>query len=207
MRAVSGPVALLLAMAVALLAAAACGGDSFSLPTPGPGGETVIRINMGDNFFSPSAITIRTGQKYILELHNRGKAAHNLRIAGPDLTFDTADDITSELISGGKTGILAVEMTTDGTSSFRSDPQAVEMDGTLTSWTKPLIPSPTPSPTPPPTPSPTPSPEATATAAPQATATPEGSPTAETSPTVEATTTPEATATEAPISTIPPSTP
>jgi flagellin-like protein len=193
MRAVSGPVALLLAMAVALLAAAACGGDSFSLPTPGPGGETVIRINMGDNFFSPSAITIRTGQKYILELHNRGKAAHNLRIAGPDLTFDTADDITSELISGGKTGILAVEMTTDGTFSFRSDPQAVEMEGTLTSWTKPLIPSPTPSPTP--------SPEATATAAPQATATPEGSPTA------AATTTPGATATEAPISTIPPSTP
>ena len=176
------------------MAAAACGGDSFSLPTPGPGGETIIRIDMGDNFFSPNDITIRTGQKYILELRNRGKAAHNLRIAGPDLEFDTDDDIASELIDGGKTGTLALEMTTDGTFPFRCDPHAVEMEGTLTVWTKPVIPSPTPSPTPSPEPSPTPTPEVTAT--------PEASPAA------GATTTPEATATEEPpISTIPPSGP
>jgi plastocyanin len=188
MRALSGPVALLLAMALALLAAAACGGESFSLPTPGPGGETIIRIDMGDNFFSPNAITIRTGQKYILELRNRGKAAHNLRIAGPDQTFDTDDDIASELIDGGKTGTLALEMTTDGTFPFRCDPHAVEMEGKLNVWTKPVIPSPTPSPTPSPEPSPTPTPEVTPT--------PEGSPAA------------EATATEEPpVSTIPPSTP
>jgi len=193
MRAVSGPVALLLAMALALLAAAACGGDSFNLPTPGPGGETIIRIDMGDNFFSPNNITIRTGQKYILELHNRGKAAHNLRIAGPDQTYDTDDDIASELIDGGKTGTLALEMTTDGTFPFRCDPHAVEMEGKLNVWTKPVIPSPTPSPTPSPEPSPTPTPEVTPT--------PEGSPAA------EATTTPGATATEPPVSTVPPSTP
>jgi len=193
MRAVSGPMALLLAMALALLAAAACGGDSFSLPTPGPGGETIIRIDMGDNFFSPNAITIQTGQKYILELRNRGKAPHNLRIAGPDLKFDTDDDIASELIDGGKRGTLALEMTTDGTFPFRCDPHAVEMEGTLNVWTKPVIPSPTPSPTPSPEPSPTPTPEVTPT--PELTATPEGSPTA------------EATATEPPVSTIPPSTP
>ena len=198
MRALSGPLALLLAMALALLAATACGGGSFSLPTPGPGGETIIRINMGDNFFSPSAITIRTGQKYILELHNRGKAAHNLRIAGPDLTYDTSDDIASELINGGKTGTLAVEMTTDGTFPFRCDPHAVEMEGTLTVWTEPLIPSPTASPTPSPEPTPTPTPTVTAT--------PEVTPPAvETVPPQE-TATPAATE-EPPISTIPPSTP
>ena len=194
MRAVSGPVALLLAMALALLAAAACGGDSFNLPTPGPGGETIIRIDMGDNFFSPNAITIRTGQKYILELRNRGKAPHDLRIAGPDLEFDTDDDIASDLIDGGKTGTLALEMTTDGTFPFRCDPHAVEMEGTLTVWTKPVIPSPTPSPTP--------SPEPTLTPTPEVTATPEGSPGAEASPTAEATATEEA-----PVSTIPPSEP
>jgi len=192
MRALSGPAALLLAMALALLAAAACGGDSFSLPTPGPGGETIIRIDMGDNFFSPNAITIRTGQKYILELRNRGKAPHDLRIAGPDLEFDTDDDIASDLIDGGKTGTLALEMTTDGTFPFRCDPHAVEMEGTLTVWTKPLIPSPTPSPTPSPEPTPTPG----------VTLTPEGSPAPEASPTAEATATEEA-----PVSTIPPSEP
>jgi len=200
MRALSGPAALLLAMALALLAAAACGGDSFSLPTPGPGGETIIRIDMGDNFFSPNAITIRTGQKYILELRNRGKAPHNMRIAGPDLEFDTDDDIASDLIDGGKTGTLALEMTTDGTFPFRCDPHAVEMEGTLTVWTEPVIPSPTPSPTP--------SPEPTLTPTAEVTVTPEASPGAETSPTAAATTTAEATATEeAPVSTIPPSEP
>ena len=194
MRALSGPLTLLLAMALALLAATACGGGSFSLPTPGPGGETVVRINMGDNFFSPSAITIRTGQKYILELHNRGKEAHNLRITGPDLAYDTGDDIASELIDGGKTSTLAVEMTTDGVFPFRCDPHAVEMEGTLTAWTEPAIPSPTPSPTPSPeptqTPTPTVTPPAVETVPPQQTATPAATP-------------PE----EAPISTIPPSTP
>jgi plastocyanin len=199
MRAVSGPVALLLAMALSLLAAVACGGESFSLPTPGPGGETVIRVGMGDNFFSPSTITVRTGQKYIFELHNRGKDDHNVRINGPDLAFDTADDITSDVISGGKTAVLAVEIATDGTFSFRSDPQGAEMEGTLVSWTEPSIPSPTPSPTPSPEPTPTPTPEVTPT--------PVTTPTAEVSPTAAATVTPEATATEAPISTIPPSTP
>ena len=194
MRALSGPVCLLLAMALALLAvAAACGGESFSLPTPGPGGETVIRIEMRDNFFSPNDITIRANQKYILELRNRGHAPHNLCIAGPDLEFDTDDDIASELIDGGKTDLFPLEMTVAGTFPFRCDPHAVEMEGTLTVWTKPFIPSPTPSPTPSPEPSPTPTPEVTPT--PELTATPEGSPTA------------EATATEPPVSTIPPSTP
>src|SRR3972149_4174662 len=108
MRVLSGPACLLLAMALALLAVAvACGGESFSLPTPGPDGETVIRIEMRDNLFSPNNITLRTNQKYILELRNRGKAPHNLRIAGPDLEFDTDDDIASDLIDGGKTDLFS----------------------------------------------------------------------------------------------------
>jgi hypothetical protein len=212
MRALFRPAALLLAMTLALLvAAAACGSESSSLPTPGPGGETVIRIVMRDNSFSPSAITIEVNKKYILELRNRGKETHNLRIAGPDGEFDTDDDIASEPISGGKTGSLALEMTVAGTFPFRSDLQAVEMKGTLTVWVKPFIPSPTPSPTPTPTPEATPTPEETLT--PEATATeeaptPEETLTPEVTPTPEETLTPEATATEeAPISTIPPSGP
>ena len=207
MRALVRPAALLLGMALALLVAAvACGGESFSLPTPGPGGETVIRIVMRDNAFSPSDITIEANKPYIFELRNRGKAAHNLRIAGPDGEFNTDDDIVSDLINGGKTGTLALEMTATGTFPFRCDTHAVEMVGTLTVWVKPAIPSPTPSPTPTPTPEATPTPEETLT--PEATLTPEVTPTPEETPTPEATVTPEATATEeAPISTIPPSGP
>ena len=178
MRAFSGPAALALAMVLALLAlAAACGGESFSLPTPGPGGETVIRIEMRDNVFSPNDITIEANKKYILELRNRGKAAHDLRIAGPDLQFDTEDDIASELINGGKTGTLPLEMTVTGTFPFRCDPHAVEMEGTLTVWVKPFIPSPTPSPSPTPTPEATPTPTPGAEGTPAAEASPAGTPT------------------------------
>jgi len=165
-------------MVLALLAlAAACGGESFSLPTPGPGGETVIRIEMRDNVFSPNDITIEANKKYILELRNRGKAPHNLRIAGPDLQFDTEDDIASELINGGKTGTLPLEMTVTGTFPFRCDPHAVEMEGTLTVWVKPFIPSPTPSPSPTPTPEATPTPTPGAEGTPAAEASPAGTPT------------------------------
>jgi len=178
-------------MALALLAAAAaCGGDSYSPPTPGPGGETVIRIDMRDNFFSPSDITIEANKKYIFELRNRGKAPHDLHIAGPDLDYDTEDDIKSDLINGGKTGTLALNMTVAGTFPFRCDPHAVEMEGTLTAWVKPIIPSPTPSPTPTPTPAATPTPEGTPGT--EGTPTPESSPAPEASPTAEETPTPEA---------------
>jgi len=204
MRALSGPAALVPAMALVLLVlAAACGGESFSLPTPGPGGETVIRIDMRDNSFSPSDITIEANKKYIFELRNRGNAAHNLRIAGPDGEFDTDDDIASELINGGKTGALAVEMSVAGTFPFRCDPHAVEMEGKLTVWVKPFIPSPTASPTPTPTPTPL------VTATPAATPAAEGTPAPEATLPVEETPTPEVspTAEQPPISTIPPSTP
>ena len=146
------PAALLLAIALGLLiVAAACGGSSTILPTPGPNGETVIRIDMGDNFFFPNAITIRANQKYILALHNKGKEAHNLRIAGPDGQFDTEDDIVLDDIKGGKRDTLALDLNVPGTFEFRSDSQAVEMTGALTVWVMPTIPPPTPSPEPIPT--------------------------------------------------------
>jgi plastocyanin len=154
------------------LLAAACGGDSESGPaTPGPEGEIVIRVEMRNNRFSPSAFTVRAGRDYLLELRNKDGEIHNLRIAGIDNEYGTDDDLLSDDVDPGKTGSLEFRFDQPGVFDFRSDSHEIDMWGTLTVWEAPPIatwvpatPSPTAaaeSPTPSPTgeaESPTPSP-------------------------------------------------
>jgi plastocyanin len=154
------------------LLAPACGGDSEDgLPKPGPGGETVIRIEMRNNSFSPSTLTVRVGTDYLLELRNEDGEAHNLRIAGIDNEYETDDDLVSDNVEPGKTDSLGFRFDQPGIFDFRSDSRPIGMLGTITAWEAPPIatwvpvtPSPTAtveSPTPSPTAaveSPTPSP-------------------------------------------------
>jgi plastocyanin len=137
------------------LLALACGGGSESgLPTPGPAGETVIRVEMRNNLFSPSLLTVRAGRDYLLELHNKDGEAHNLRIIGIDNEYETDDDLMSDDVAPGETGSLAFRIDQTGVYAFRSDSYPITMVGTLTVWEAPPIatwvpvtPSPTPSPT------------------------------------------------------------
>jgi len=189
--------ALVLASLLGLLASACGGGSEGVLPTPGPAGEAVIRVEMRNNFFSPSALTVRAGRDYLLELHNRDGEAHNLRIAGIDNEYETDDDLVSDDVDPGKTGSLEVRIDQPGVYDFRSDSHLISMVGTLTVWEAPPIatwvpvtPSPTPSPTAA-AESPTPSPTAEAET-PTPSPTPEAgsltpSPTAAESPTPTAT--------------------
>lgn len=168
--------ALMLASLLGLLASA-CGGDSGDgLPTPGPAGETVIRVEMRNNFFFPSSLTVRAGKDYLLELRNKDGEAHNLRIAGIDNEYETDDDLVSDNVDPGKTGSLGFRLDQAGVYDFRSDSHLISMVGTLTVWEAPPIATwvpPTPSPTAAaesPTPSPTvaaasPTPSPTAAAA------------------------------------------
>ncbi|KPK22084.1 MAG: hypothetical protein AMJ76_00865 [Dehalococcoidia bacterium SM23_28_1] len=120
--------------------APACGGGSESvLPPPGPGGETVIRIEMRDNLFSPSGLTVRAGGDYILELRNRDGEAHNLRIAGLDNEYETEDDLVSDNVDPGKAGSLEFSIDQPGIFDFRSDSDPISMVGTLTVWEAPPI--------------------------------------------------------------------
>ncbi len=139
-----------LASLLALLALACGGGSESVLPTPGPGGETVIRIEMRNNSFSPSALTVRAGRDYLLELRNRDGEAHNLRIAGIDNEYETDDDFVSDNVDPGKTGSLGFRIGQPGVYDLRSDSQPITMVGTVTVWEAPpiatLVPA-TPSPT------------------------------------------------------------
>jgi len=167
--------ALVLVSLLGLLASA-CGGESEgALPTTGPEGEAVIRVEMRNNSFSRSALTIRAGRDYLLELRNRDGEAHNLRIAGIDNEYETEDDLVSDDVDPGKTGTMKLRIDQPGVYDFRSDSHLISMAGTLTVWEAPPIATwvpPTPSPTPE-AESPTPSPAAEAES-PTPTATPAG---------------------------------
>ena len=161
---------LMLACLLGLLAPACGGGSESVLPTPGPAGEAVIRVEMRNGFFSPSGLTIRAGGDYILELRNRDGKAYNLRIAGPDGKYETEDDLVSDNVDSGKTGSLALRIDQPGSYDFRSDSEPISMVGTLTVWEAPPIAT-----LPPPTPRPTPSPSPTGEAeSPTPTASPAG---------------------------------
>jgi plastocyanin len=109
---------------------------------------------MRNNSFSPSALTVRAGKDYLLELRNQDHEAHDVRIAGIDDEYETADDIVSDSVDPGKTGSLQFRIDEPGIFDFRSDSDPISMVGTLTVWEPPPIATwvpPTPSPTPSPT--------------------------------------------------------
>jgi len=142
--------ALSLAFLLGLLASACGGGSEIGPPTPGPGGETVIRIEMRNSLFSPSALTVRAGKDYLLELRNEDREAHDVRIAGIDNQYETEDDIVSDTVDPGKTASLELRIDQPGIFDFRSDSEPITMLGTLTVWEPPPIATwvpPTPSPT------------------------------------------------------------
>ena len=162
--------ALVLASLLGLLAPACGGGSESVLPTPGPAGETVIRVEMRNGRFSPSGLTVRAGRDYLLELRNRDGEARNLRIAGLDNEYETDDDVVSDNVDPGKTGSLELRIDQPGVYDFRSDSQPISMVGTLTVWEAPPIATWVP-----PTPSPTASPSPTGEAeSPTPTASPAG---------------------------------
>jgi plastocyanin len=131
--------ALGLATLLGLIAPACGGGSESSLPAPGPEGEAVIRVEMRNNFFFPSTLTVRAGGDYILELRNEDDEAHNLRIAGIDNEYETGDDLVSDDVAPGKTGSLAFRIDQPGVYDFRSDSQLISMVGSLTVWEAPPI--------------------------------------------------------------------
>ena len=99
----------------------------------------MIRVEMRNNGFSPSGLTVRAGRDYLLELRNRDGEAHNLRIAGIDNEYGTGDDLVSDNVDPGKTGSLEFRIDQAGVYNFRSDSQPISMVGALTVWEAPPI--------------------------------------------------------------------
>jgi len=104
--------------------------------TPGgtPGGG--LAVLMKDNLFEPADLTVKAGAAATFELKNEGVAVHNMRIAGPDGSYNTDDDAVSDplTIAGGATGKVDWTAPAEaGQIKFQCDFHvAVGMIGTIT---------------------------------------------------------------------------
>ena len=96
--------------------------------------DVTLDLTMGDSFFEPNELEVEAGQSFRINLTHDGKLVHNLRIAGLDNEYETADDLisTPSPLRSGEGGELVGQIDEPGVYRFRSDFQAGEMTGTIT---------------------------------------------------------------------------
>lgn len=138
---------LLLALAITFVGAFAATGDddggepavsdtpAESATTAPTGGGGNVAITMTDNKFDPTAVNVTAGASVTFDLTNKGVAIHNMRIAGPDGSYNTGDDAVSDpgLVSGGQTATLNWDAPSDaGEIIFQCDFHPTDMKGTIT---------------------------------------------------------------------------
>jgi len=119
------------------------GGGPSSSPTPDPRvagltPDVSFDINAGgetnDAFFGPDAVTASAGDVVEFVVTNTGSVSHNLRLAGLDDEYDTADDfeMPPNVILPGEVQRLVVKLDEPGTYRFRCDFHPLVQTGTLT---------------------------------------------------------------------------
>lgn len=101
-------------------------------PTPVPA-DLSLELSVSDAAFEPAALTVDAGKSFRITLANNGSFVHNLRIAGPDGIFRTADDIviTTPVNPGGR-GEVGGKIDAPGTYPFRDDYNQTIITGALT---------------------------------------------------------------------------
>jgi plastocyanin len=67
-----------------------------------------LAVVMKDNLFEPAELTVKAGASVTFDLNNEGIAPHNMRVAGPDGSYNTDDDAVSDpqLVNAGGTATL-----------------------------------------------------------------------------------------------------
>jgi len=95
-----------------------------------------IAVSMKDNIFEPAQLTVKAGASVTFDLKNEGVAPHNMRIAGPDGSYNTGDDAVSDpqLVNAGETAKVSWTAPDQaGEIKFQCDFHvALGMIGTLT---------------------------------------------------------------------------
>ncbi len=109
-------------------------GSETPSESPPDGGGPIV-VSMGDNFFDPKEINVDSGAAVTFDITNGGTAIHNMRIAGPDGSYNTSDDAVSDpqLVTGGQTATLSWDAPSDaGEIIFQCDFHPTDMKGTIT---------------------------------------------------------------------------
>jgi mono/diheme cytochrome c family protein/plastocyanin len=96
----------------------------------------VIEVPMQDNRFLRNNLRLPLGQPVTVRIVNQGQAAHNLRVAGPDGQWNTADDQTvpagGAYLPGGQQAEAALTFPQAGVFAFRCDLHPNDMWGYIT---------------------------------------------------------------------------
>jgi plastocyanin len=105
-------------------------GEEAAAGTGGPAPVTAVTMIATDNKFSLTAITIPVNTEITFTLENKGQAIHNWHVL--NLKDKDGKDITTQLLSGGKSETIKFTVTQTGTFDFLCDVHPVEMRGKLT---------------------------------------------------------------------------
>jgi uncharacterized cupredoxin-like copper-binding protein len=96
--------------------------------TPGPDDDPDVEVDVELEVratldgFEPAQLTVGAGESFRITVTNGDAFLQNLRIAGPDAEFDTADDLVSEEVENeGDTGVLVGTIDDPGTYEFWDD--------------------------------------------------------------------------------------
>ncbi len=94
----------------------------------------VIETEAKDNLFSLNDFKVKAGEEVTIKVKNSGSAPHNLRVAGVDGQFKTADDLVTspDLITAGNSGELKLKLAQAGTYVFHCDFHPNDMWGQIT---------------------------------------------------------------------------
>jgi len=102
-----------------------------------PGGQTLVASDTPRQFqFNGQAnptIQVSAGKPVTLTLDNKGTSTHNIQLAGPDGTFGTDDDVTTDpvAVGPGATGTVTFTPAKAGSYDFRCQFHPIEMTGKL----------------------------------------------------------------------------
>jgi plastocyanin len=105
-------------------------GEEAAAGAGGPAPVTAVTMIATDNKFSLTAITIPVNTEITFTLENKGQAIHNWHVL--NLKDKDGKDITTQLLSGGKSETIKFTVTQTGTFDFLCDVHPVEMRGKLT---------------------------------------------------------------------------
>lgn len=105
-------------------------GEEAAAGTGGPAPVTTITMVATDNKFSLTEITIPVNTEITFTLDNKGQAIHNWHVL--NLKDKDGKDITTQLLTGGKSETIKFTVTQTGTFDFLCDVHPVEMRGKLT---------------------------------------------------------------------------
>jgi plastocyanin len=100
---------------------------------PGPVTGDTFEIEEGDNFFVQNNFQVSVGQEVTVRVTNNGQNLHNLRIAGPDGEWFTADDFVvpsdGSFLEGGQSAEGTFSLDQEAILVFRCDVHPLLMWG------------------------------------------------------------------------------